>query len=141
MMAGARLFVDTGAWLAVIDPKDQYHRPAQAFYREAIRDAARFVTTNLVIAETYTLVRRRMGHEQAIRFLELTGDSHRLVKIWSSAELEAEAESMLRTYDDQRISYVDAVSFAVMRDLGISEAFAFDRHFEMVGFMRKPQTA
>jgi predicted nucleic acid-binding protein len=32
------------------------------------------------------------------------------------------------------LSLVDCVSFTVMKDLGLTTAFAFDRHFEQAGF-------
>jgi len=40
---------------------------------------------------------------------------------------------------DKRYSLTDCVSFVVMRERGIAEAFAFDRHFEQEGFAREPQ--
>jgi predicted nucleic acid-binding protein len=52
--------------------------------------------------------------------------------------LEREAEQLLRQFRDQRLSYVDAVSFAVMRSLGVTDAFAFDQHFSTAGFVRVP---
>ena len=36
--------------------------------------------------------------------------------------------------EDARLSFTDCVSFAVMRALEISAAFAFDRDFERAGF-------
>ena len=33
-----------------------------------------------------------------------------------------------------QVSLVDTVSFLVMREKGISDVFAFDRHFEAEGF-------
>ena len=32
-----------------------------------------------------------------------------------------------------KISYCDAISVAVMKQMNIDEVFAFDRHFEMMG--------
>jgi len=139
-MGGNRLFVDTGAWVAVVDPRDQYHRPASAYYRRVFTRQVRFITTNLVVAETYTLLRRRSGPRVAIGFLDRLRASPRLFKVHSTPELEAEAEEILSKYADQALSYVDAVSFAVMKDQELQTAFAFDDHFEVMGFIRQPQT-
>jgi predicted nucleic acid-binding protein len=92
------------------------------------------VTTNLVIAESYEAIRRVAGTRPAIRFLDLVADSPRILRIYSDSSLEHDAEGILRHYPDQRFSYVDAVSFVLMRDRGISEALAFDHHFETAGF-------
>jgi predicted nucleic acid-binding protein len=138
MMKSNKLFIDTGAWLAVIDSKDQYHESAREFYNRVIREGFLFVTTNLVIAETYTIACRRLGHRTAIRFLDLIEASHRLAEVWSTPELEVVAAGTLRSYDEQDFSYVDAVSFAVMDAQQLQTAFTFDRHFDVIGFARQP---
>ena len=96
------------------------------------------MTTNLVIAESYISIRRASGHAPAMQFLRSTQGSGRLVKVRSGVELEGAAESILARYADQDFSYVDAVSFALMRQRGIAEAFAFDRHFLTAGFVLLP---
>ena len=49
-------------------------------------------------------------------------------------------EQVLRKkrYDDKDFSFTDCVSFVVMWETGIKEAFAFDEHFNQMGFIRKP---
>lgn len=46
-----------------------------------------------------------------------------------SPEDEQYAEQIPRRYDDKRLSYTDATSFAIMERLSITHAFAFDRNF------------
>lgn len=134
----AEIFVDTGAWIALADTGDRFHSAGVSEYPRILRQSGRLVTTNLVIAESYNLLRRRLGHAQAIHFLDSLRQSLRLVKIYSDHALESEAESILRRYDDQDFSLADAVSFAVMRVRGISQAFAFDRHFLVAGYELVP---
>ncbi len=52
--------------------------------------------------------------------------------------IEETAESILRQYQDQDFSYTDAVSFVVMKQYGITEAFSFDKHFVTAGFTLIP---
>lgn len=132
------LFVDTGAWLAVLDPRDQHYQAAVACYRDVLEQYSRLVTTNLVIAETYICVLKAAGHRQAIAFLDIIERSARIECLWSDRELESQARDILRRYSDQDFSYTDAVSFALMKRLNIVEAFAFDRHFAVMGFVQVP---
>ena len=60
--------------------------------------------------------------------------SARLQKVYLDASTEAKAENILEKFSDQDFSFADAVSFVVMKDLGIKHAFAFDRHFVRAGF-------
>ena len=132
------LFIDTGAWFALVDTSDQYHKQAVDEYPKLLKTCDHLTTTNLVIAETYILIRRAIGHEPAIAFLENIAASPRVIKIYSDSVLEETAEKILRRYQDQDFSYTDAVSFAVMEQYGILKAFSFDQHFVTAGFTLIP---
>jgi len=134
-----RLFVDTCAWFALIDKSDQYHARSVEIYPDLLKNY-QLLTTNLVIAETYTLVRRAIGHQAAITFLGNIAASPRVVKIYSDGVLEETAEDILRKYHDQDFSYTDAVSFAGMKQYGTTRAFSFDRHFVTAGFTIIPES-
>jgi predicted nucleic acid-binding protein len=128
------LFIDTGAWFALADKSDQYHSQAVEIYPRLLSKYHHLSTTNLVVAETYILIRRALAHEAAISFLENIAASPRVMKIYSDGTLEDMAEGILRKYQHQNFSFTDAVSFAVMECYGIEEAFSFDRHFVTAGF-------
>jgi predicted nucleic acid-binding protein len=96
---------------------------------------------DLVVAETYILLillRRAAGYRTAISFLELVGGKPRIKKLYSDPRLEGEAERILRYYTGQGFSFIDAVSFAATKRERIEEAFAFDRHFLIMGFRTVP---
>jgi predicted nucleic acid-binding protein len=138
VVPGGEIFVDSGAWIALAVAEDAHHQTATAFYTRLLHQPQRLVTTNLVVAEAYEVIRRFGGHSSAVFFLQRIRQSARLRKIYSDLILEKEAEGILERYDDQRFSYVDAVSFALMASRQISEAFAFDHHFETAGFTLAP---
>lgn len=132
------LFMDAGAWIALNDRGDKYYPVAVDFYQRLLRERRPLVTTNLVIAEAYIAIRRAGGHRSSMLFWDSVRQSGRLLKIYSDARLEIAAEEILRRYADQDFSLADAVSFAVMQQRGITEAFAFDRHFTTAGFAVVP---
>jgi len=132
------IFVDAGAWIAASDTRDKYHKPASEHYKRLLAEDWILVTTNLVAAEAYIIIRRTGGHEPAMRFLRSIRESTRLRRVYSDAILEAKAEQILEGYADQDFSYADAVSFVVMQDRGIEQAFAFDQHFVTAGFRLLP---
>ncbi len=136
-MEEKKLFVDTGAWFALADKSDQYHNQAIEIYGDLLRDY-RLLTTSLVISETYTLMRYALGHQAAIHFVDNIEASPRVIKIYSDSTQEEQAIDILRQYQDQDFSYTDAVSFAVMKQYGTVEAFAFDQHFITAGFTLIP---
>lgn len=127
------VFVDTGAWLALADRSDAHHKEAVEILRD-LHKRCRLLTTNLVVAESYLLILRTLGHDAAIVFLDSIQGSPRTKKVFSDESLEAAAGEILRKYRDQDFSYADAVSFAVMKQEGITRAFTFDSHFLTLGF-------
>ncbi len=128
------IFMDSGAWVALADRRDKFHQEAVEIYPSVLKNWSRLVTTNLVIGESYALIRGRLGHRAAIIFLDQLSHTLRLEKVLSNVILESQAEEILRRFGDQDFSYVDAVSFVVMRERAISQAFTFDHHFSILGF-------
>lgn len=54
-------------------------------------------------------------------------------------ETEEEAWKLFVKYKDiERLSFTDCTSFAVMKQLGLQEAFTGDKHFQRAGFITKP---
>ncbi len=134
-------FVDTGAWFAVAVRNDPDHETAMAWLE---RNRESLVTTDYILAETITLIRMRdktvRGHRLAVRTATslLRGEAAMLEKV-NTEDLER-ALSVFRTYRDHLFSFVDCTSFVIMERLGISRAFAFDRHFdEYPGISRMPR--
>lgn len=133
-----RVFVDTGAWFAVQVRDDEWHESAAATISALLAAPCGLVTTNLVIGETYTLLRVVKGHAAAVRFLDRVDETRRLERLFVTPEIEGRAYALLRQHGDRAFSFVDATSFVTMRAQAIRHAFAFDRHFAAAGFLRIP---
>jgi len=132
------VFVDTSAWIAIINPRDKYHFAAKEFYSDTLAQKRRLLISNFIVAETYTNLLCKVGRHKAWSFLDIIEQSPSVHCIWSSQELETQARDILRRYDDQDFSYTDAASFAMMQQREITDAFAFDHHFSVVGFIQLP---
>jgi hypothetical protein len=132
------IFVDSSAWIALADKDDSHHKQAASNYPPIFKNHKTLITSNLVVAETYIVLLKELGHKAAIEFLERIKASPRILKIFSNENIEAEAEGILVKYVDQEFSYVDAVSFVIMKRQKIGRAFCFDKHFVTAGFMNIP---
>jgi predicted nucleic acid-binding protein len=128
------VFVDTSAWYALADTGDERHAAAVQLLRRLTGARRNLCTTNFIIGESYTLLRRRLGARAAQEFLRRMRDSRLVRRIYVAVDWEAAAEALLAQFADQPFSYVDATSFVTMRFVGVKEAFAFDHHFVVAGF-------
>lgn len=125
-------FVDTSFWIALHYSRDAHHDEARFLW---LHREPRLVTSNHVIGETWTFLRRRLDHERARAFVDLIEQEPDLEIIHVDEDTEREAWTWLRRHDERVYSFVDATSFAVMRHLQISEALAFDGDFSAANFI------
>ena len=128
-----RLFVDSGAWIALRSRRDQHHAAADRAFRAAIERRIPLVTTNLIVAEIYRLTLFRAGREPALRALERIDASPSVtVHFATSADHVAGRRWLERLA--RPVTYTDAVSFAVMEATKCSHVLGFDADFEAAGF-------
>ncbi|MBI2906329.1 MAG: PIN domain-containing protein [Chloroflexi bacterium] len=126
------VFVDTSAFLAVLDADDDSHPPASRVWEELLQRAEDLLCTSYVLVECFALVQNRLGMG-AVRVL--VEDILPVIRVhWVSPEEHQAAVSTLLTVGRRDLSLVDCVSFNSMRRLGVPEAFAFDRDFVEQGF-------
>ena len=130
-------FADTSWWTALVLPADSRHRDALAMLA-VVRAGEQVLTTNLVVGETWTFLRRRASHHAAVGFIDRVEDLRSAGKLMVNAvtaEDELRAWRWLRRHDEREYSFVDATSFEVMRARRLREALAFDNDFAAAGFV------
>lgn len=126
------IFIDTSAFLAVLDADDDHHAPAKRAWGEILASGALLVTSNYILVETFALVQNRLGL-QALRVFQ-EDIVPLLSPRWVDATIHAAATSALLAANRKKLSLVDCVSFEVMRHAAIRSVFTFDRHFSEQGF-------
>ena len=127
------IFVDTSFWAALYGRRDPRLAEASTLFRAHARRL--LVTSNNVLGETWTLLLRRAGRPNAVRFIDAIERTPRVAVQHVEEGLEAAAWMWLRRHDERDYSFVDATSFVFMRRHGIEEAFAFDEGFSAAGFV------
>ncbi len=133
-----KVFVDTGAFVALRNRSEREHVSARAALSELMRDGATLVTTNYVFAETYTALLVRVSRNEAVEWGRRFRAGETIEAIRVDEETERQAWQILESHEDKSWSYVDATSFAVMEREGIDTAFAFDHHFAQRGLVLVP---
>jgi uncharacterized protein len=125
-------FVDTSFWVALALRRDDRHAMAVTLSQAG---TGPLTTTNHVLGETWTFLRRRDSHSVALQFLRGVRRLRMLAIQHVDEATEREAWRWLERHDERPYSFVDATSFAVMRRLRVREALAFDDDFSAAGFV------
>lgn len=131
------ILVDTSALYALLVRDDPNHHAAATAFR-GLRERGPLLTHNYVIVESVALVQHRFGVSAVRSLVDLLGPTE---VVWVDEEMHRAALAALLAAPRRRLSLVDRVTFEVMRDRGIEEAFAFDPDFAQEGFKTTPPSA
>jgi len=124
-------FLDTSGILALAMDKDAFHDLAIEMMQSAESAGERILVHNYILVESAALLQRRIGLDASIKFLE---SSALFDVVWVDSHLHAQAVEYLAQNGTSKLSFVDAVSFLVMRSNGLNNFIGFDKHFIDAGF-------
>lgn len=130
------VFADTSGWATFFLEDEPHHEKSRLLIAQWKQKNRNIVTTNYVLSELIVLLGSRGQHRSAVLNNIETIRSVDWVEIVHINEvLDAKAWQLLANRLDKKWSLVDAVSFVVMQERGITEALATDHHFEQAGFV------
>jgi predicted nucleic acid-binding protein len=124
-------FVDTSFVVALMRSRERHHLAATAIWRST--DKRLLMTTDGVLGEIWTVMRRKEHHAAAVAAVDAVRATVTVVLVHDTEV--ASAWKWLRTRHEHPYSFVDALSFEVMRQHGMTEALAFDDDFTRAGYV------
>src|SRR3990172_3105308 len=128
------LFVDTQGWAALSNKRDSFHLKAVTVNKASIKQGKKFITSNYILDETYTLILSRIGHTEAVKFGEMIHRTPIIQIVHVTEAIEKMAWQIFKKYSDKKFSFTDCTSFVIMNQHRLSEAFTNDNHFEQMGY-------
>lgn len=126
------VFLDTVGLVAVWNRSDQWHTAAMTAFTDLLRRQVPLVTTSYILLECGNEAARRAYRARVVALRQQLSASGNLIEPTAADINQAWTDYARRLVGSAGI--VDHVSFAVMRRLGLSEAFTNDRHFQAAGF-------
>jgi predicted nucleic acid-binding protein len=126
------VFLDSVGLIAIWNDSDQWHAQANQAYAELRASRTQFVTTQYVLLECGNAAARTPFRNDVIALRASLTKTNRLI-----SPTEEDWNDAWTAYEHGQAGdagIVDQVSFAVMRRLGITQAFTNDRHFTAAGF-------
>lgn len=127
-----RIFLDSSALVAMADRRDPDHAAVTSFI-QAIKDQTSLISTDYVLDEAVTVVKRRYGYQSAVRLGRRLRASDFCRYHVLTPEDEAATWAIFEKYDDKAWSYTDCSCLAVMQRLNITEVLSLDSHFRQIG--------
>jgi hypothetical protein len=137
-----KLFIDSSAYIAFYNERDEKHREAEGFMNEVKKGVfgpVIFYTTDYVFDETVTSVISFTGRKdlalnagEAIVSSKIT----RMIKV--DYEAFKDAWDLFKKFKDKLWSFTDCTSFTLMKRHRLVTAFTFDEHYRQAGFKKLP---
>ncbi len=127
------VFADSGGWNGFLWDKDPLHQRANDQLERAVGAKRTLLTTAAIVLEVVDgLAARRLRH------FSQTFQQYLLPPHVGTVELApALLQRGWKLFDarlDKEWSLTDCLSFTVMNERGLTNALAFDHHFEQAGF-------
>lgn len=123
-----KIFIDTCAFIALIDSDDDFHNLAFNLFSKAAKDNADFLTSNYVIFETMFLLQKTLGLPAVKDFKKLMLPIVRI--IWIDEKIHNNSLNNLIAAEKKKISLTDYSSFYILDNYNIDKVFTFDNHFK-----------
>ena len=131
-----KVFVDTAAWLALLNIDDIWHQQAKQIRLELVKQNYIFITTEFVLLEVGDALCSQVLRNNTANFLHNIYQLKSTKIITLNQDLLQSGLSLYEQRLDKDWGLTDCISFVVMQREQIQEAFTSDKHFEQAGFIR-----
>ncbi|MEO0350837.1 MAG: PIN domain-containing protein [Cyanobacteria bacterium P01_A01_bin.15] len=128
------VFADTGYWVALLNPHDDLHTKAIKLSKEI--NPVHVVTSEMVLTEVLNDFSKR-GENLRLVAVNLIKSLQKHSNTTIIPQTSTQFEAALMLYEsrlDKAWSQTDCVSFQIMEEHSIYDAFAYDKHFRQAGY-------
>ena len=132
----ATALVDTAAWIALVNTRDELHERAQKTMAELRRDNFSLVTTEFIFLEVANALCALAWRDKAVKLIDGLQSLAHLRIIPADSSLLADGWHLYSNRLDKEWSLTDCVSIVVLQNEHIEQVFTSDHHFEQAGFVK-----
>ncbi len=131
-----QVFVDTSAWIALLNTDDVWHKKARQVRLDLLKQNYSFVTSQFILLEVGDALCSPLARQNTANFINNLGNVKSTRVISLSEDLFNLGLALYESRQDKDWGLTDCISFVVMQQESITEAFTTDKHFEQAGFIR-----
>ncbi len=129
------IFVDTSIFIAAARQEDPAHASAEALLRKMAVEGQTVLTTDHVVDETLTYLKRKGGKHVAFDAGQCLLKSPEVQLEYGTPSRTQEALELLGKIDG--LSFCDALNVVVMKELGVQTIYSLDADFDKIKGIRR----
>lgn len=131
-----KVFLDTGFFLAFFIASEKYHSAAVKKYKQYRERRALFFSSAYILDELFTRLICDFGKNETLKIIRRLGESLENREI-SLLEVDGtvfkKATEALIKFLEHKISFTDATTFILCKELKLDEVFTLDSDFPKIG--------
>ena len=131
-----KVFVDSVAWIALINKSDNFHEQSNEVKRQLENDKCNLITTEFILLEVANELSSPSIRDKVVRYINGLKHLSNLTIIKANNELFQLGWLLYSKRLDKEWSLTDCISFVIMQRDGMTQAFTNDHHFEQAGFIK-----
>jgi predicted nucleic acid-binding protein len=131
-----KIFVDTVAWLALLNKNDDLHTHARQVMKMLRRQRAALITTEFVLLEVADALSAPAHRGRTVEFINGLRRLPLLSILPAHQSLWTAGWQLYSDRPDQDWSLTDCISFTVMTQERLTQSFTSDHNFEQAGFVK-----
>lgn len=131
-----KIFVDTAAWLALLNKDDALHTQARQVMQTLRRQHTALVTTDFVLLEVADALSSPTHRGRVVELINGLRQLRLLSILPASQSLWAAGWKLYSDRPDKDWSLTDCSSFSVMTQERLTQSFTSDHNFEQAGFVK-----
>ncbi|WP_448570701.1 type II toxin-antitoxin system VapC family toxin [Trichothermofontia sp.] len=129
-----KVFVDTVAWIALLNQDDALHQQASTILEQLYVENKGLITSEFILLEVADALSAPNLRGKTIRFLNQLRQMGVVTVISASQDLLNSGWQLYSQRLDKDWGLTDCTSFVLMEQQNITTAFTSDRHFTQAGF-------
>jgi predicted nucleic acid-binding protein len=129
-----KIFVDTAAWLALVNKSDRDHQRARGIRDDLVRHRCQFLVTDYVVVEVANALCRIPFRETAVKLINSMQADKNIEIIEIDRAIYNQAWMLYSDRPDKEWSLTDCASFVVMKQKRLA------RHSLRTNILSKPDS-
>ena len=125
------VFADTSFYIVLVRPDDENHQGSMEFDRHF---SGQYLTSEFVLIELGNWLADPRNRGVFLEIQRVLRTDPRTTILPATSEWVARGLALYSQRLDKHWSFIDCISFEMMRERGVTEALSADHHFAQAGF-------
>lgn len=130
-----KIFIDTGAFLALFISSEKFHNQVAKKYSEYRRSRSLFFTSHYILDELYTRLMYDFGKsitQKTIEIMDKSIEKEELSVLNVDEATFKKALGIFIKFSEHQLSFTDATSYVLYKDFGMDAIFTLDDDFKKI---------